>query len=358
MTTLIVGAAGAVGKRLVSALAARGERIIAVDKIAQLPDSMKSQVTAFESGVDVRDYEGIKSLFRRHRFVETVWNLAAPLSVETARDPTLAEQVTVGGMRNLLWAMYEARVKKIMFTDSIGSFGLLAPRRECTARWLIENPKQDSGSDYGRQKRACRLLMREFWRYGGDPRFAVLPGVLHAEEKWGGGTTEYALSAMLSASKGEAFTNPISPDVTLPMIYIDDLTRGLLALQDAPEASLREPQRGYVLPGISFAPDELFAEIRRHVPSFEVTTTLDPKMDTFAGTWPDTLCLRVPLRDLGYAPLVDLREVVEKVLHAHAERLGVDERSSNLMGAQPPMGVDVAYMGTEPAIGYGDEGRR
>ena len=51
------------------------------------------------------------------------------------------------------------------------------------------------------------------------------------------------------------------------------------------------------------------------MPSFEVTTTLDPKMDTFARTWPDTLCLREPLRDLGYAPLVDLREVVEKVLH-------------------------------------------
>ena len=33
--------------------------------------------------------------------VHTVWNLAAPLSVETAQNPKIAEQVTVNGMRNV-----------------------------------------------------------------------------------------------------------------------------------------------------------------------------------------------------------------------------------------------------------------
>jgi len=35
----------------------------------------------------------------------TVWNLAAPLSVETAMDPAVAEAVTVGGMSKVLDAM-------------------------------------------------------------------------------------------------------------------------------------------------------------------------------------------------------------------------------------------------------------
>jgi hypothetical protein len=34
-------------------------------------------------------------------FVHTVWNLAAPLSVETAKNPKIAEQVTINGMRNV-----------------------------------------------------------------------------------------------------------------------------------------------------------------------------------------------------------------------------------------------------------------
>ena len=354
MSVLVIGAAGAVGKRLVSALAARGDRVIAVDKIAKLPEKIQAHVTASETGVDVRDFEQLKALFQRHRFVDTVWNLAAPLSVETALDPTLAEQVTVDGMRNLLWSMYEARVKKIMFSDSIGSFGVQAPRRECTARWLAENPTQDPGSEYGRQKRACRMLMKEFWRYGGDPRFAILPGILHAEERWGGGTTEYALSALLAAAKGEAFECPISSDVALPMLYIDDLTRGLLALQDAPEDSLKEPERGYCLPGLSFTPTELIAEIRRHVPGFEVTTKVDANMEAFARTWPDTLSLREPLRDLGYAPLMGLREIVETVLQAHSERLRDHDRPTNLMGKQPPMGMEGPTIGSAPKFGRGE----
>ena len=34
---------------------------------------------------------------------------------------------------------------RILFTDSIGSFGSLAPREHCTARWLTENPLQEMG---------------------------------------------------------------------------------------------------------------------------------------------------------------------------------------------------------------------
>ena len=113
-------------------------------------------------------------LFRDHADENTtVWNMAAPLSVETAMDPAVAEAVTVGGMMNVLNAMRKVGARRICFTDSIGSFGMMAPRRGATARWLTENPHQDPGSDYGRQKRRCRNLMLRFAQdYGGDPRFA------------------------------------------------------------------------------------------------------------------------------------------------------------------------------------------
>ena len=130
-------------------------------------------------GVDVCDAAAIRSLFHEHADERTtVWNLAAPLSVETALDPAVAEAVTVGGMQNVLHAMAEVGARKICFTDSIGSFGGTAPRTHATARWLHENPSQDPGSDYGRQKRACRELMSRFSReHGGDVRRpASIPG--------------------------------------------------------------------------------------------------------------------------------------------------------------------------------------
>ena len=332
--TLIIGAAGAVGKRLCGALAARGTRVIASDRMEVLPKSLERSMGSLGTtvgGVDVRDGEALKALFREHADEHTtVWNLAAPLSVETAMDPAVAESVTVGGMGKVLDAMKEVGARRICFTDSIGSFGASAPRRSATARWLHDNPGQDPGSDYGRQKKACRELMAHFAReHGGDPRFAVLPGVLHSEAVWGNGTTEYALDALLFAPHQQtklglpvsgAYVCPIDPDVRLPMIFVDDLMRGLIALQEADEAKLSEPERGYCVPGLSFSPNELFAEIRRHHPGFGYRVELDDNMNKFANTWPDELATAEPLRDLGYAPQVGLSDMVGKVLGSHEQR--------------------------------------
>jgi len=190
--TIIIGAAGAVGKRLCGALSRAGNNVIASDRSPHLPSTVKQVAAVTVGGIDVRDPESLDRLFSEHADPETaVWNLAAPLSVETALNPELAEAVTIGGMKNVLNAMGKAGCRRICFTDSIGSFGSSSPRNDVEASWLIDNPTQDPGSDYGLQKRACRELMNEFEKdHNGDPRFAVLPGVLHSEPVRGNGTTE------------------------------------------------------------------------------------------------------------------------------------------------------------------------
>jgi len=332
--TVIIGAAGAVGKRLCAALTARGTRVIAADRMhiaGSLARIMEKNSGICVGGVDVCDVDVLKKLFHDHCDEHTcVWNLAAPLSVETALDPALAEAVTVGGMQNVLEAMAEVGARRICFTDSIGSFGAEAPRIGATARWLHENATQDPGSDYGRQKRACRELMAQFVRdHGGDARFAVLPGVLHNNPVWGNGTTEYALDALLAAPHqqvkhglpaGGAYVCPIDPDVQIPMVHVDDLLRGLVALQEADASMLSEPEQGYALPGLSFSPNELFAEIRKHHPGFGYRVELDENMNRFANLWPDELSTTEARRDLGYSPEVDLPGMVAQVLASHEDR--------------------------------------
>lgn len=334
-STLIIGAAGAVGKRLCAALAARGTRVIASDRMSVLPSSLVKAVGNVDGvtvgNIDVCDPNALKQLFKDHADENTtVWNLAAPLSVETALDPKVAEAVTIGGMGNVLEAMKTVGSRRICFTDSIGSFGSSAPRKGATARWLTENPTQDPGSDYGLQKRGCRELMQTFAEeHGGDPRFAVLPGVLHSEPIWGNGTTEYALDALLCAPHQQskhrlptmnAYICPIDPDVRMPMIYVDDLMKGLIALQEADESVLTEPQGGYAIPGLSFTPNELFAEIRKHHPGFGYRVELNSNMNKFANLWPDELSTVEAERDLGYSPSVGLEAMVANVLASHEER--------------------------------------
>ncbi len=189
--------------------------------------------------------------------------------------------------------------------------------------------------------------MAEFTaKHNGDSRFAVLPGVLHVNPVWGNGTTEYALDALLAAPHqvtklglpvGGAYVCPIDPNTRIPMVFVDDLMRGLVALQEANEAMLTEPERGYCVPGLSFTPQELFEEIRKHHPGFGYRVELDANMNKFANLWPDELSGAEPLRDLGYRPQVDLAGMVQRVLGAHDER--------NMTAAQAFKAIDTCGAG-------------
>jgi nucleoside-diphosphate-sugar epimerase len=319
--TIIIGAAGAVGKQLSRALKNAGSTVIAADRMKHLPGSVKEVASIVVGGVDVRDPAAVNALLREHGCENTtVWNLAAPLSVETALSPEVAESVVIGGMKNTLAAMELVGCRRICFTDSIGSFGASSPRTGAKASWLVANPTQDPGSDYGLQKRACRELLNDFRLRGGDPRFAVLPGVLHTQPVWGNGTTEYALDAILAAAFNKHFVCPIDPDVTMPMVFVDDLMRGLVALQFSEEAELKEPERGYTIPGLSFSANQLFHEIRQHNPDFTTSVEINENMDKFARLWPDKLSDEEAKRDLEYEPVVSMPLMVAAVLNGHASR--------------------------------------
>ena len=241
--------------------------------------------------------------------------------------------------------MREAGVTQMLFSDSIGSYGADAPREQATARWLVEHPTQDPGSarprplswgrrgvrtratptrrrsDYGRQKRACRELMRAYAeKHGFDCRWAVIPGVLHGDAVWGGGTTEYALDAIKCAFDGTTFTCPVPYEMPLPMIMADDLIVGLLALQDAQKSALGQPECGYAMSGFSFTPLQLFEEIKRHRPGFEHNLKLDPDAANFATLWPNSISPDAALRDLHFEATVGLRDAVDMIFAAHRSR--------------------------------------
>ena len=101
--TLLIGAAGSIGQKLCLGLLERfGDKsVVAAIRKTPLPDALSSRVhTVF--GVDVRDPKSLQRVFDLHPTISVVWNLAAPLSVDTAKDPSHAHRVTVGGMENIL----------------------------------------------------------------------------------------------------------------------------------------------------------------------------------------------------------------------------------------------------------------
>jgi threonine 3-dehydrogenase len=146
--------------------------------------------------------------------------------------------------------------------------------------------------------------------------------VLHSQSAWGGGTTEYALDAILAAHEGRHYVCPVSADTQLPMIYIDDLTRAILAISFAAKDSLMAVQSGYTISGFSFSPNDLFSEIRKMYPEFEYSfdTSANPHAADFAETWPDSLCSSDAMSDFGFQASFGLSDTIRIILTAHQER--------------------------------------
>ena len=321
--TLVFGGAGAIGRRLIAALLARDGpgSVVAALRTTPLPPALASQCTCVFN-VDVCKEGAVAALFREHGpSIACVWNLAAPLSVETAADPQLARATTVGGMSNILHAMHASGVRKICFSDSIGSFGASAPREDAPASWLVAHPAQDPGSDYGVLKRECRQLLARFAaEHGFDTRWAVIPGVLHSDPSWGAGTTEYALDAILCAVQGRPFACPVPLTATLPMILAEDLIDGLVRLQCAERSALREPERGYCLAGFSFSAGELLALLRARHPSAVLAVAEREPASRFAQIWPNSICAQQAQRDLGFKARFGFADTVEAIASAHQAR--------------------------------------
>lgn len=327
---LIIGCSGAIGLQLAEKLVNiyGDQSVIAALHRSPLPEHLVSRCIC-EFGFNILDNETIVALLAKYgKRIRGIWNLAAPLSVDTAKDPAKAHDVTVGGMRRLLEAMRAHEgLDTIYFSDSIGSYGCDAPRENASVEWLVGNPTQDPGSDYGIQKREIRELLAQYHReHHFDCRFAIIPGVLHTGATWGGGTTEYALDALFAASKGEHYACPISETERLPMIHSTDLIEGLIALMTAPAETFPfEKLGGVPIAGFSFSPSDLFATITKKLPSFEGKFSYDeavnPSAADFAKKWPNSLDSSEAASYINFSATRGIEETVDEILAAHRERI-------------------------------------
>lgn len=233
-------------------------------------------------------------------------------------------------MERLLRCMKDYNIKTIYFSDSIGSFGITSPRENCPTNWLAENPEQDPGSDYGIQKRLCRNLLHEYAsNYNFDTRFIIIPGVLHCESSWAGGTTEYALDAIQAAIDNKHYNCPVPLDTKLPMIHVDDLVCGMVALMQAPSEIFdsRVNCRGICLAGFSFTPNELFSLILNYYPNFTASydPNISPNATKFALTWPDSLDAQEAFDLIHFRASKTFENTIHDIIQAHQKRLQSNE---------------------------------
>jgi nucleoside-diphosphate-sugar epimerase len=309
-TILVTGALGQIGSELVPALRKHygADRVVASD--VRMPADSGGP---FEY-VDCEHLTQIAEVVRRYR-VDVIYHLAALLSAVAEEKPRVAWDTNMGGLYRVLEVARQHGCA-VFFPSSIGAFGPGTPR-ERTPQDTLQRPS----TMYGITKVASELLCDYYARrFALDTRGLRLPGLISNVAPPGGGTTDYAVEIFYQAVRYRHYTCFLRADTQLDMMYMPDAVRAMIELMEAAPERLRH-RNAFNVTAMSFTPERLAEEIRRHVPDFGIDYEVDPVRQAIADSWPRSIDDGAARAEWGWQPRWSLADTVVDMLEKLRARL-------------------------------------
>jgi nucleoside-diphosphate-sugar epimerase len=303
---LVIGASGQIGVELTLALRKMyGNNNVVATDLREENELLKG--TGPYVSLDVMNKEMLHVLVLRQNITQ-IYLLAAILSATGEKNPNLAWNLNMQGLLNVLDIAREEKLHKVYWPSSIAVFGPTSPKKNCPQQTIIEPT-----TVYGISKYAG-----EFWcnyyhhRYGVDVRSLRYPGLISYKSAPGGGTTDYAVEIYHEALTDKHYDCFLKEETYLPMMYMPDAIRATIELMEAP-ASAISVRTSYNISGMSFAPREIAAEIKKHVPDFTIAYQPDYRQ-AIADSWPQSIDDSTARNDWGWKPEYDLSRMTADML--------------------------------------------
>ncbi len=306
-TIIVLGSNGQIGTELVMNLRAKyGNNQVVASDIRQT-DNAAIKSGPFEL-VNVLDKENLHQIFEKYKPTQ-VYLLAAILSAVGEQKPKLAWDLNMNGLINVLDLAVEFKIAKVFWPSSIAVFGPHSPM-ENTPQFCIMDPNSVYGFSKLAGERWCEYYHA---KYGLDVRSIRYPGLIGWRSEPGGGTTDYAVNIFHEALEHGKYESFLSADTALPMMYMEDAIRATLELMDAPADKLTI-RSSYNLGGISFTPAQLSAEIKKHLPDFEISYAAHDPRQAIADSWPNSIDETYAQKDWGWKQKFDLASMTADML--------------------------------------------
>lgn len=312
---LVIGSTGQIGSELTMELRKRygNEHVVAGYIIGAEPkgELLESGPSAI---ADVTDPEGIAKVVKDYQ-IDTIYNLAALLSVVAEGKPRLAWKIGIDGLWNILEVARKNQCA-VFTPSSIGSFGNSTPHT-MTPQDTIQRP----GTIYGVSKVTTELLSDYYFKkYGVDTRSVRFPGIISYITPPGGGTTDYAVDIYYYAVRGEQFTCPIKQGTLMDMMYMPDALNAAITLMEADPTRLIH-RNGFNVAAMSFDPETIYAEIKKHKPDFKMVYDVDPLKQGIADSWPDCMDDSCARNEWDWKPQYDLSSMTVDMLEKLTKKL-------------------------------------
>ena len=303
-TVLIIGSQGQIGLELTQELRNiyGNDHVIASDVKAPAGDTNGP----FEV-LDVMDRNGLYEVFKKHN-VKQVYLLAALLSATAEKNPKFAWDLNMEGLFNVLDAAKEGILKKVYWPSSIAVFGPTTPKQN-TPQYTVMEPNTIYGISKQAGERYCEYYNQ---KYNVDVRSIRYPGLIGYKSAPGGGTTDYAVHIYHEALKNKTYECFLNSATELPMMYMPDALKATLSLMEAPAEQVKI-RSSYNVAGMSFNPEEIAAEIRKHIPDFTITYNPDFRQ-AIADSWPQSINDAEARAHWGWKPDYDLARMTKDML--------------------------------------------
>lgn len=303
---LITGALGQIGSELTVKLRNiyGQDNVIATD--IRKTDSEAAVNGPFEI-LDVMDANKMAELAKKYE-VDTIMHMAALLSATAETKPVFAWNLNMGGLMNALETARELDLQ--FFTpSSIGAFGPNTPK-DNTPQDTIQRPT----TMYGVNKVAGELLADYYFhRFGVDTRGVRFPGLISYVTPPGGGTTDYAVEIYYEAIKNGKYSSYIDKGTYMDMMYMPDALGAIIDLMEADSSKLIH-RNAFNVTAMTFDPEELTAEIKKHIPGFEISYNVDPVRQAIADSWPNSIDASAAAEEWGFKAKYDLSSMTADML--------------------------------------------
>ncbi len=310
---LVIGGLGQIGSELVPEFNTRygSDNVIVADAVDDKNGIVKDNV--FEK-IDVTDFTSVENSVKRHN-IDTIINLAAILSAKGEQNPDLAWRINIDGLLNVIRLGVQYKLDRIMVPSSIAVFG---------PQSVLYNAPQETmltpNTMYGITKVTGEMLADYYFKkHGLDFRGIRYPGIISYKTAPGGGTTDYAVEIFYEALKQKKYTCFLSAEACLPMMYMPDCVRGTIELLEADRSKLKH-HGNYNLGAMSFTPEDLATEIRKHIPEFEINYKPDFRRE-IAKYWPASVDDSSARAEWGWKPQWDMPAMVADMLKEIAKKI-------------------------------------
>jgi len=265
--------------------------------------------------LDVMDDKQLIHFIIRHKITQ-IYHLAAVLSGNAEKLPLQAWKINMDSLMNILEvARMVEDVKKVFWPSSIAVFGPTTPRVN-TPQFTDMEPITVYGISKLAGERWCDYYYN---KYGVDVRSIRYPGLISYKTEAGGGTTDYAVEIYYEAIRNGKYESFLQKGTRLPMLFMPDAIKATIDLMEADRTKLTV-HSSYNLGGFSITPEEVAAEIKKHIPEFKLTYNPDFRQQ-IADSWPQSVDDTIANVDWGYASTYDLPGMTEIMLSEITEKL-------------------------------------